>query len=138
MELSKNLLRKKIAILGAGVIGLSTAERLIERYKELNLSKTCPIDITIISDAFAKETTSDGAGGLFRPDDRFIPGVSKQLVKKWATDSFTYFDKLLFSKDGGTAGIFQASGYQLFDDERIVYESQFKFKILFFLNVKGP
>lgn len=124
MELSKNLIRKKIAILGAGVIGLSTAERLIERYNELNLTKISPIDITIISEAFAKDTTSDGAGGLFRPDDRFIPGVPKQLVKKWATDSFTYFDKLLFSKNGGTAGVFQASGYQMFDDERIVIRSQ--------------
>lgn len=134
MDLSKNLIRKKIAILGAGVIGLSTAERLIEKYNEFNLAKQGPIDLTIISEAFGKETTSDGAGGLFRPDDRFIPGVAKDLVKKWATDSFNYFDQLLFSREGGKAGVFQASGYQMFDDERFV--KIFKKFILILLNFK--
>lgn len=114
------VLSKKIAILGAGIIGLSTAHRLVEIYDQLNLFKRRPIDITIISEQFLKDTTSDGAGGLFRPDDRFIPGVPKDLVKKWATESFRYFDQLLFSKDGGKAGIFQASGYQMFDDDRFV------------------
>lgn len=64
---------KNIAILGAGVIGLSTADRLIELTNSAN--------ITIISDKFLEETTSDGAGGLFRPDDRFIPGVPPELTK---------------------------------------------------------
>ncbi|CAF0966012.1 unnamed protein product [Brachionus calyciflorus] len=112
-----NILSKKIAILGSGIIGLTTAHRLTEIHHELNLQT--PLDISIISDKFGVDTTSDGAGGLFRPDDRFIPGVPKELVKKWATESFKYFDKLLFGKDGGKAGIFQASGYQMFDDERI-------------------
>lgn len=40
------------------------------------------------------------------------------MWRKWAEDSFKYFDKLLFSPDGGVAGIFQASGYQMFDDAR--------------------
>lgn len=64
---------KNIAILGAGIIGLSTAERLVELKLNAN--------ITIISDKFLQDTTSDGAGGLFRPDDRFIPGVPKPLVR---------------------------------------------------------
>lgn len=112
----QNLAAKNIVILGAGIIGLSTAHRLVELAEE---SKT-KLNLTIISEAFQKDTTSDGAGGLFRPDDRFIPGVPKNSVKKWAEDSFKYFDKLLFSKEGGLAGIFQASGYQMFDDERQV------------------
>jgi glycine/D-amino acid oxidase-like deaminating enzyme len=64
---------KNIAILGAGVVGLSTADRLLELKVNAN--------ITILTDKFLTETTSDGAGGLFRPDDRFIPGVPKPLVK---------------------------------------------------------
>lgn len=113
---------QNIAILGAGIIGLSTAHRLIELYEKENPNKQSKLNLTIISDRFQKDTTSDGAGGLFRPDDRFILGVPKPLTRKWAEESFKYFDKLLFSKEGGLAGIFQASGYQMFDDEReVVY-----------------
>ena len=114
---------KKIAILGAGIIGLSTANRLIEFFEhhcKLANNKNKKLDINILSDSFGRETTSDGAGGLFRPDDRFMTGVPKDLAKKWTTESFNYFNDLLFSKEGGLAGIFQASGYQMFDDERFV------------------
>jgi hypothetical protein len=36
----------------------------------------------------------------------------------WCTESFKFYSKLLFSSEGGKAGIFQASGYQLYNDER--------------------
>lgn len=71
--MSTHLLGKNIAILGAGIVGLSTADRLLE----LNPKQS----ITVIAENFLKETTSDGAGGLFRPDDRFIPGVPKELTR---------------------------------------------------------
>lgn len=64
---------KNIAILGAGIVGLSTADRLIELQVNAKIS--------IISDKFLVDTVSDGAGGLFRPDDRFIPGVPKELTR---------------------------------------------------------
>ena len=49
------------AILGAGVIGLSTALRLIESIGvQVNKSN---FKITVIADKFDLETTSDGAGG---------------------------------------------------------------------------
>jgi glycine/D-amino acid oxidase-like deaminating enzyme len=88
-----NLKSKKIVILGAGIIGLTTASMLIEDEKEL--------DITIIAENFDTKTTSDGAGGLFRPDDRFMPGVSQELARLWIRESFEFYDKLLFSKNGG-------------------------------------
>lgn len=74
---------KKIAILGAGVCGiyqrlifyqriyfnsnsfsqgLTTAERLYETFGN-------DLDLTIIGDQFDVDTTSDGAGGLFRYDN---------------------------------------------------------------------
>lgn len=52
-----------IAVLGAGVIGLTTA---IELQKEFRNAK-----ITILADKFTTETTSDGAAGLFRPGTSF-------------------------------------------------------------------
>lgn len=57
---------------------------------------------------------------LTRPDDRFMAGVPKDLARKWTKDSFEYFDKILFGSEGGLLGVFQTSGYQLFDDERQV------------------
>ncbi len=106
-----NLTSKKIVILGAGIAGLSTAARLHEQFGDA-------LDLTIIGDKLNIETTSDGAGGLFRPDDRFMPGVPKELAKLWVRDSFDYYDRILWGPDGGKAGVAQISGYQLFDDER--------------------
>ncbi len=65
--------KKKYAILGAGIVGLATAYRLTEVLKEF--------DITIIADSFGVETTSDGAGGIFRPDDRFMQGIPKETAR---------------------------------------------------------
>lgn len=53
----------KIGVLGAGVIGLTTA---LEIQKELPNA-----EITLIADKFNKETTSDGAAGIFRPGTSF-------------------------------------------------------------------
>ena len=75
------MISKKIAILGAGVVGLTTAERLIEVFEQNNKLADRKLDITIIAESFGKDTTSDGAGGLFRPDDRFMKGVPKELAK---------------------------------------------------------
>lgn len=62
-----------IAVIGAGVVGLSTA---------INIQKLLPTAVvTIIADKFTKETTSDGAGGLFRPNAEYILGVDHDLVK---------------------------------------------------------
>jgi glycine/D-amino acid oxidase-like deaminating enzyme len=65
----------KICIIGAGVNGLSVAYRLIELNNSIN-----PLNITIIAKDFGRNTTSDGAAGLYRPDQRFMPGVSKELA----------------------------------------------------------
>ncbi len=47
----------KVAVIGAGVIGLSAATVLQERFPHL--------PITIFADKFSPGTTSDGAGGFF-------------------------------------------------------------------------
>ena len=44
--------------------GLTSATRLIENFEKVNNQNA--LDITIISDNFDLDTTSDGAGGLFR------------------------------------------------------------------------
>ena len=51
--------RKKVAIIGAGICGISSAICLQESDPTL--------DLTIISDQFSPELTSDGAAGFFEP-----------------------------------------------------------------------
>jgi len=49
----------KVAIIGAGIMGTSTAYRLLLQRPN--------VDMTIISREFSPNTTSDGAGGCWVP-----------------------------------------------------------------------
>ena len=61
-----------IGIVGAGVIGLSTA---------LNIQKRLPsARITVYADKFEKDTTSHGAGGLFRPNTDHCIGIDEETI----------------------------------------------------------
>lgn len=61
-----------IAVVGAGVIGLTTA---IELKKELRNS-----NVTIFADKFTTETTSHVAAGLFRPGTSFC-GPTEEITR---------------------------------------------------------
>ena len=50
---------KRVAVIGAGICGLSTAIRLQAADPSL--------DITIFAETFSPETTSDGAAGFWEP-----------------------------------------------------------------------
>ena len=56
-----------VAVLGAGVIGLSTAVNIQKTFQNAN--------VTIIAVRFVEETTSYGAGGIFKPSADLMPGV---------------------------------------------------------------
>lgn len=62
------------AVIGAGVVGLSTAVNLQNR-----LGNACRV--TIIADKFFEETTSYGAAGIFKPTMVKIPGVSEEMAR---------------------------------------------------------
>jgi glycine/D-amino acid oxidase-like deaminating enzyme len=65
----------KICVIGAGVIGLSTAVQLLESVQSSTTS------VTLIADSFDVDTTSDGAAGIFRPTGDHAPGVPRHLLK---------------------------------------------------------
>ena len=48
-----------VCVIGAGVIELSTAVRIQESLEGVR--------ITLVADKFSPDTTSDGAGGIWRP-----------------------------------------------------------------------
>ena len=50
----------QIAVVGAGAVGLSTALCIQEQLPTAQ--------VTVIAEVFNKDTTSDGAAGLFRPN----------------------------------------------------------------------
>lgn len=60
-----------IAVVGAGVIGLSAAVTILERDPTLK--------VTLIADAFSPNTTSDGAAGLILP---FVMGNTPLALQK--------------------------------------------------------
>ena len=69
--LDHNMVR--VAIIGAGIVGLTSA---------VNVQKLIPdAKVTIISDKFNKDTTSAGAGGLYRPTTHLVKGVPPETVK---------------------------------------------------------
>lgn len=95
----------KIGVVGAGIVGLTTAEELIKQYPSAA--------ITIMADKFNMETTSDGAAGLFMLVSKF-KGPSEELTRKWVQDSYEYYMDLLH-KD---CGIFEIYGYTLSETTR--------------------
>ncbi|XP_033753948.1 D-aspartate oxidase-like [Pecten maximus] len=109
-------MKPKIAVIGAGVVGLSTA---------INIETIIPgCDITIIADRFEADTTSIGAGGIFRPTEKAIPGVPADTIRRWSQDSWDFFSKLALSDLGSTTGHTVMPGY-IFSQEKIenpIYE----------------
>ena len=61
--------KRKIAVLGAGIIGLSTAICLQEADRSL--------DITIIAEKFSPDVTSDIAAGFWNPEFALNTPVEK-------------------------------------------------------------
>lgn len=51
----------KIAVIGAGIIGLSTAVAISEKYR------SAPIDVTLFAESFSPNTTGDGSAGFISP-----------------------------------------------------------------------
>lgn len=110
----------KIAVVGSGVVGLTTA---LELQKEFRNAK-----IFIIADKFYKETTSYVAAGIFRPGtgikqreaaenyDKSVLGTSfsgptDEITKKWVYDAYHHWDDIRKSADSSLAGVCQLSGY---------------------------
>ena len=53
----------RVAVIGAGVIGLSTAQSIYEQYHE----RVASLTIEVYADCFTPLTTSDGAAGFWQP-----------------------------------------------------------------------
>jgi len=101
--------KPNICIIGAGVVGLSVAQRLIER------TGGTDVDITIMADKFLQETTSGGAGGLWEP--YALSNTDSARVISWAAGSYAKFESLVADTAvAQAAGVQPVVSYELFTD----------------------
>lgn len=91
-----------IGVLGAGVVGLTTALQLQEEFRNAKIS--------IIADKFNENTTSYVAAGIFRPGNGFA-GPTFDVTKKWVNDAYNYWDNIRKSAEAPLAGVCSISGY---------------------------
>ncbi|KAL5016727.1 hypothetical protein ScPMuIL_006316 [Solemya velum] len=93
----------KICVVGAGIVGLSSA---------LRIQEACPkADVNLISEKFSPNTTSDVSGGFWGPH---LVDVEKQpAIRTWARETFDYMVTLARSSDAGQTGAQLISGYSM-------------------------
>ncbi|XP_056313511.1 D-amino-acid oxidase-like isoform X2 [Danio aesculapii] len=96
----------KVCIIGAGVIGLSTAQSIYQHFH----SRVSPLTIEVYADIFTPLTTSDGAAGLWQP---YLYDKGNVKETQWNKETFNYLLSFLASPDSVKMGIFLQSGYNL-------------------------
>ncbi|XP_017555411.1 D-aspartate oxidase-like [Pygocentrus nattereri] len=96
----------KVAVVGAGVIGLSTA---------VCLAKALPYcSVKILAEKFSPDTTSDGAAGILLPE--VFPDIPLERQRYWFKETFDHLQALVESPEAPEAGVYLSSGYHVFKD----------------------
>ncbi|NXH11422.1 OXDA oxidase, partial [Bucco capensis] len=97
----------RVAVIGAGVIGLSTALCIQEQYQGLLPA----LQLEVYADHYTPHTTSDGAAGLWQP---YVNDHSNLQQLLWNKETFDYLLGHLGSPQAKEMGLFLISGYNLF------------------------
>jgi glycine/D-amino acid oxidase-like deaminating enzyme len=94
----------KISIIGAGVIGLTTAYRIIELIPD--------VLITIYYDETTPFTTSDVSAGFWQPVGyENYPEEKQNIIKKWAKVSYDRMMHFSNSPQASQCGVQRNHGY---------------------------
>ncbi|XP_032809876.2 D-aspartate oxidase isoform X1 [Petromyzon marinus] len=94
----------RVCVLGAGVMGLSTA---------LCISRSLPhAHISVLADNFSPDTTSDVAAGILHPST--IPGTPTDTLRYWFKQTFEHVLGLSRRDDAPSIGVQLVSGYEVF------------------------
>uniref|UniRef100_A0A8C4YPA3 FAD dependent oxidoreductase domain-containing protein n=1 Tax=Gopherus evgoodei TaxID=1825980 RepID=A0A8C4YPA3_9SAUR len=97
----------RVAVIGAGVIGLSTALCIYDQHH----SVVQPLEIEVYADRYTPLTTSDGAAGLWQP---YVDNKRNAQETLWNKETFDYLCGHLNSPEAEEMGLFPISGYNLF------------------------
>ncbi|KAJ8973754.1 hypothetical protein NQ317_018342 [Molorchus minor] len=92
----------KIAVIGAGVVGLTTAVELQKHFRNAY--------INVVANRFEKDTTSFVAAGLFRPGTSFS-GPTQDITRKWINNAYNYWTDIEKTAEAAKAGVTYVSGY---------------------------
>eukprot|EP00890_Picochlorum_soloecismus_P006657 jgi/Picsp_1/816/NSC_04305-R1_d-aspartate oxidase len=93
-----------VQVIGGGVIGLASA---------LRISNEMDVRVEIVAEKIAKETTSEGAGGLWKPFA--LTGTRADLTNRWGKETLDHYMSLFLSPDAEKAGIILTSAYELYE-----------------------
>jgi len=85
----------RVAVVGAGIAGLSSANAIQERFPEAR--------VTLIAEKFSPDTTSDGAAGLWWP--YLMEETPEEDISRYAEDTWKYLERLWKSPMGGRLGL---------------------------------
>ncbi|NXM56789.1 OXDA oxidase, partial [Illadopsis cleaveri] len=99
----------RVAIIGAGVIGLSSALCVHEQFHGLVPS----LELEVYADRFTPHTTSDGAAGLWQP---YLSDHGNLQETLWNKETFDYLLGHMHSAASKEMGLFLISGYNLFTE----------------------
>ncbi|OAD53832.1 D-aspartate oxidase [Eufriesea mexicana] len=91
----------KVAIVGGGIIGLTTALQLKRELRNA--------EITIFATDF-DNTVSHVAAGIFRVSSSYS-GPTEEITRNWIRDSYEYYDDIRKSYEASFAGVTAISGY---------------------------
>ncbi|NWR22905.1 OXDA oxidase, partial [Emberiza fucata] len=97
----------RVAVIGAGVTGLSSALCIQEQFQSLLPS----LQLEVYADSFTPHTTSDGAAGLWQP---YVSDHGNLQETLWNKETFDYLLGQLHSPAAKEMGLFLISGYNLF------------------------
>uniref|UniRef100_A0A8C5J0M3 D-amino-acid oxidase n=1 Tax=Junco hyemalis TaxID=40217 RepID=A0A8C5J0M3_JUNHY len=107
----------RVAVIGAGVIGLSSALCIQEQFQSLLPS----LQLEIYADRFTPHTTSDGAAGLWQP---YVSDRGNLQETLWNKETFDHLLGQLHSPAAKEMGLFLISGYNLFREPPPVRKEQ--------------
>lgn len=99
----------RVVVIGAGVVGLSTALCIHERYHSVLPS----LDLKIYADRFTPLTTTDVAAGLWQP---YLSDPSNPQEVHWNQQTFDYLLSHIHSPKAARMGLAPVSGYNLFHE----------------------
>ncbi|XP_023807058.2 D-aspartate oxidase isoform X2 [Oryzias latipes] len=96
----------RVAVVGAGVVGVSTA---------VCIAEALPLcSVTLIADRFSPDTTSDGAAGILFAAE--FPDVPIATQRRWFRSSFRHLLAIAQSEEAPEAGVTLSSGWQIFKE----------------------
>ena len=97
-------------MVGAGVVGLSTALLLSERLGP-------SVSVTVIADRFSPFTNSDASGASLIPFNLGKEGEQEAQQRRWFVETFQHLQDLNCSRDARPAGISLVGGAVAFKEE---------------------